>query len=60
MRTDIKFEKKIAAQINGILKCVESLPKGKRNAVKSKCGKIMCYAMKAQSLSDTYAALLRS
>lgn len=52
MKTQLKIEKRIREELDGIRKIAELLPQGKRNAVLNKCSNIYGYARKAQAIMD--------
>lgn len=52
MRAQLKIEKRIQEELDGIRKIAELLPPGKRNAVLNKCSAISGYARKAQAMVD--------
>ena len=53
MRTQLKIEKRIQEELEGIRKIAALLPSGKANALLNKCSKIGSYARKAQALVDS-------
>lgn len=48
----LKLDKRIAEEIDGILKMASLLPSGKANALRNKCAKIRNYAQKGQALIE--------
>lgn len=52
MKTQLKIEKRIQEELDGIRKIAELLPAGKRHAVLNKCSAIFGYARKAQAMVD--------
>ena len=48
----LKIEKRITEELDGLRKLAAYLPDGKRNALLNKCAKISGYARKAQALMD--------
>lgn len=49
----IKIEKRIAEELDGLRKLAAFLPKGKVNSLQNKCAKIYSYARKAQAMVDS-------
>jgi len=52
----IKIEKRIAEELNGLRKLASFLPSGKANALLNKCNRIGKYASKAQAMVDASKA----
>lgn len=50
--SNLKLEKRIAAELDGIKKLAAFLPNGKANALLNKCAKIGAYARKGQALIE--------
>lgn len=48
----IKIEKRITEELEGLRKLAAFLPQGKANALLNKCAKIGSYAKKAQAMVD--------
>ena len=49
---NIKIEKRIMEEVEGLLKLAAFLPAGKANSLINKCGKLGQYAKKAQAMID--------
>ena len=54
----IKIEKRITEELDGIRKLAALLPPGKANALINKCNKISGYARKAQGMADAPVGVL--
>ena len=54
----IKIEKRITEELDGIRKLAALLPPGKANALINKCNKISGYARKAQGMVDAPVGVL--